>query len=295
VVNSNGVEAFDWHAHERASLQVRYEQSHRHKFSKRTIVDREPVDEANDLTGIARGAARRAARAEDASSLENEIQTVILEAPCAARIVEKLAPSFYGRSALQDRTQLAGEVGEPGLQRAAHDRGPPPRTHGHPPPADRRRGRSNPEHVPRGRRRPAGYLWDWASAREADEEPTGNGSAPFFGRHASVPSASLCNFWVEPGDVALEEMVEEASHAVLVRDGFMGDFTMDHTTGDFSFVAPMAFEVDGGQVRQPPKTTTVASDIFEALASIEHVGCEPARFTNGEFVPLTLGGVTCAT
>jgi PmbA protein len=139
------------------------------------------------------------------------------------------------------------------------------------------------------------FLYDSRSAFADGLAPPGNGLRPMELRYAGAPAPRVANIEMAPGDASLEELVEGAGRAVLVQDVMLGTFAFSLVNGDFSFVAPAAHAIEAGKVTHALPPTTVAGNLYRAVQDIQAIGKEPKRLLFGSFVPLRIGGVTCAT
>ncbi len=295
VVNSQGVEVWDHHAHQSMILELRARRGDRRKIARSAVYDRAPLRVNHDLADIAGQAAARADSAIQAKHLETPVQTVILDVQAAAILLGHLKPSFVGRAALEGRTAFSDRLGE---RVATEGLTLVDRPHG---PGGCRQQRVDDEGTPTQEIALiedgvlSNYVFDWSGALETDRRPTGHGYRPLMGRYASSPGPRIANLHVEPGGWTLEEMIADTDEAVLVRDALMGDFTLNHTTGDFSCVAPLAFHVENGKITRPLVSTTVAGNLFDMLENITAIGSDPSRYPGGQFLAMRLEGITCAT
>ena len=295
VANTEGVQAWDRQAHESFILEARCNQGDTHKAATVVRSGREPLDRLYDLGQEAQDAVERAHRATRPVYLGKLTDEVILDGFCSALLVEKLLPSLGGQSAAQGRSYLSGKLGEriadPALTLVDRPQGP----HGC------RHQRVDDEGIPT-QETPLvvdgvleSYLYSWGSAQRVGEAPTGHGLRPITNRYGSQPSQKPVNPVMAPGDKTLHQLVAGADEAVLVQDALLGSFTMDKMSGEFSFVAPMAFHVQGGEVKDALVSASISGNLFDVLGRIEGLGSQRIDLPKGSYVPLHLAGVTGAT
>lgn len=294
VANSAGVATWDHNAYENCVFEVR-SRGDVPKFAKTGAFGRHPVDECEDLAALARDIVELAGSSTGATRLDRPVQRVIFDAVAAKEILHRVLASFNGQAVHEGRSRLKGRIGE----RIAHEgltiRDRP--NDG----AGCRNQRVDDEGVPTRDTTlieagvATSFVYDWRASVEAGVPPTGNGFRSIDNRYADRPSPQTVNVEVAPGDRTLEEIVEGADRAVLVRGGVLGSFTMNPFLGDFSFVVPMAHYVEGGKIRHAVTSGTAGGNLFDALRHIEHIGRDVRRLVAGTSVPLAVGGVTFAT
>lgn len=295
VVNSRGVEVWDHHAHESLIVELRCRRGTTRKVARSAVYDRQPLDRDSDVAAMTRRTARRADSATQPGTLPEARTGVILDVQATAILLAHLIPAFVGRAALEGRTAFSGRLDE---RVAAEAFSLWDRPQG---PGGCRQQRIDDEGTPTSdlalidQGVLANYLFDWSGALESEQPPTGHGFRGLTSRYATPPGPRAANLHIEPGDWTLDEMIEDTDEGVLVMDELMGGFTLNHTTGDFSTVAPMAFRIDGGEIAGSLVSTTVAGNLFDMLENITAIGSGSARYPAGQFVPLRLEGITCAT
>jgi PmbA protein len=111
----------------------------------------------------------------------------------------------------------------------------------------------------------ASWLLDSYSARKLGLASTGNalrgaGGAPAPGTH---------NFWLEPGDATLDEIVADTPRGLLVTSLFGHGF--NSVTGDLSRGAAGHW-IEGGKLAFPVHEVTVAGNLGALLLAIDAVG-----------------------
>lgn len=294
VANSAGLVAGDANAYESVVYEVRCK-GETHKFAKTGAFARSPLDEGEDLVARCRSLVDLAASSTRPKPLDGPVTRAIFDGVAAKEILHRVMAAFDGRAVLQGRSRLKDRLGE----RVAHEsltfRDLPNDGVGC------RNQRVDDEGVPTrdltllDRGVVSSFLYDWRTAAEASVPPTGSGLRSLDGRYASMPSPGIVNLDVRPGDQTLDEMVEGADRAVLIRGSVLGSFTMNPTTGDFSFVVPMAHLIEKGRIRHALPSGTAAGNLFDCIRQVEGLGREVTRLAGGTSVPLAVAGVTFAT
>ncbi|HET6404266.1 MAG TPA: TldD/PmbA family protein [Candidatus Thermoplasmatota archaeon] len=114
-----------------------------------------------------------------------------------------------------------------------------------------------------------GVLAAWmhvrGSAPESDDAPTGNGRSLDF-RHP--PIVRMRNTYFEPGDMSVEEALEELGTGVYLCGGRGG---APHSEGSFMFTAQRGYLVENGEIVAPIRSTSIYGNIFDFLHNIEGV------------------------
>jgi PmbA protein len=78
-------------------------------------------------------------------------------------------------------------------------------------------------------------------------------------------------YMIEPGDMALEEMIQSTPRGVLLGRFSGGNPSQN---GDFSGVAKNSFYIENGQIQYPISETMVSGNIVEMLNNIEQISKE---------------------
>ncbi len=117
------------------------------------------------------------------------------------------------------------------------------------------------------------YLFDryWANREGlrsgAQEQSTGNS------RRTGIkfpPGVGISNFFIEPGDIELPQMLEGFLHGMVVEE-VMGLHTVDPISGDFSLGCSGDW-IDRGQKVHPVKSVAIAGNLFELFRGVIGVG-----------------------
>jgi len=118
------------------------------------------------------------------------------------------------------------------------------------------------------------YLYDryWANRERilspgSQEKSTGNS------RRAGIkfpPGVGISNFFVEPGDLDLPQLLEGFLHGMVVEE-VMGLHTVDPISGDFSLGCSGDW-IDRGEKVHPVKSVAIAGNLFELFRGVIGVG-----------------------
>jgi TldD protein len=106
---------------------------------------------------------------------------------------------------------------------------------------------------------------DRSYAASLGEEPTGNGRAEDFRSSVIV---RMRNTYFKPGDMTLEELLED------VKDGFLMESVMGGQTssdGTFQFGIQEGYRVVNGEVREPIRGAGIAGYTIETIGNIDGV------------------------
>jgi PmbA protein len=120
-----------------------------------------------------------------------------------------------------------------------------------------------------------GFLYDSRTARKASTETTGNASR---GSYRSPPSVGTSNLVIEPGAEDLAGLVRRAGDGLYVTDVAGLHSGVNPVSGTFS-VGASGRLITGGELGQPVRELTIASDLVSMLRAVEAVGSE------GRWVP----------
>lgn len=101
------------------------------------------------------------------------------------------------------------------------------------------------------------------SAPESNDEPTGNGRTLDF-RHP--PIVRMRNTYFEPGDLTVEEALDELGDGIYLCGGRGG---APHSEGSFMFTAQRGYLIEKGEIVAPLRSTSIYGNIFDFLRNIE--------------------------
>ncbi len=110
------------------------------------------------------------------------------------------------------------------------------------------------------------YLFDRETAARFGFEPTGNARA--F-EYSDEPLIRMRNTYIEPGDWALDEMLEDMGHGYLLKGSGPGQAD---SSAEFMFGVQEAHRVEGGEVGELLRGVTISGNAFEVLSSVDAVG-----------------------
>ncbi|NIP67053.1 TldD/PmbA family protein, partial [Candidatus Bathyarchaeota archaeon] len=136
------------------------------------------------------------------------------------------------------------------------------------------------------------HLYDSYAAQREDKESSGNAKREWPEPFLTTPSVSTTNLLVKPGSKNLQEMIGEVEEGILITDMVMGVGHANTITGEFSVVAPSAFQVEQGEILHPLEPVTVAGNFFQALKRVVRIGSDTRLLTVGKIPSMILGGLT---
>jgi PmbA protein len=114
------------------------------------------------------------------------------------------------------------------------------------------------------------FLYDGYTARRAGRRSTGNGSR---GSYRMPPSVGATNVVVEPGESTTAELVRSVGEGLYVT-GVSGLHSgVNAISGTFS-VGATGRLISGGELAEPAREMTIASDLVSMLKAVEAVGSE---------------------
>jgi len=114
------------------------------------------------------------------------------------------------------------------------------------------------------------YLYDTYTARRAGRSSTGNGER---GSYRTPPSVDATNLLVTPGTASESELLQAAGDGVYVM-GVSGLHSgVNPISGTFS-VGATGRTIEGGELAQPLREMTIASDLVSMLQAIEALGSD---------------------
>ena len=110
----------------------------------------------------------------------------------------------------------------------------------------------------------ASYLLDSYSARKLGMQTTGSAARSA----GSPPSVGTTNFWLEPGDASLEEIIADTGRGLLVTELIGMGF--NPVTGDYSRGAAGLW-IENGEIAHPVEEITIAGNLGEMLLNVDRV------------------------
>ena len=127
-----------------------------------------------------------------------------------------------------------------------------------------------------------GFLFDRYTAHAAGRSSTGNGTR---GSYRTPPSVGATNLVLEPGRSSLSELFEAAGDGLYVMDVSGLHSGVNPASGTFS-VGATGRSIRSGELAEPVREATIASDLVSMLRAVRAVGAE------GRWLPF--GGSVCA-
>jgi PmbA protein len=247
--------------------------------------------EGLDPEAIGREGAERATAMIGATKPVSRSCPVVLD-PTVAASFAGLIGGALGASAVQrGRSPFAGRLGQELASEALvlHDDGRDPNGPASAP--------FDGEGVPRRRTaliedgRLQAFLYDTYTANREGSASTGNAA-----RHGyrSQPSVSPSNLVVAPGSLAFAELLAEAGEGVFVTDVAGLHSGVNPVTGVFS-VGASGRAIRGGELAEPLREFTIASDLVAMLGAIRATGAEARWVPFGGSVstpPLLIGAMS---
>ena len=114
------------------------------------------------------------------------------------------------------------------------------------------------------------FLFDTRTGRKGKRESTANASR---GSYRSPPSVGTSNLVIEPGSGTLEELVSRAGDGLYVTDVAGLHSGVNPVSGTFS-VGASGRLIENGELGQPVRELTIASDLVSMLRAVEGVGAQ---------------------
>jgi PmbA protein len=248
---------------------------------------------ALDPAAIGREAAERATAMIGSDKPASRACPVVLDATVAASFVGLLGKALGADAVQRGRSPLATSLGERVAADAfvLRDDGLVPEGFGSSP--------FDAEGVPR-RRTPLveggallTFLHDSYTARRGEATSTGNAGRSGY---RSPPGVAASNLIVSPGAMSREELFGEAGEGVYVTDVAGLHAGVNPVTGVFS-VGASGRAIRGGELAEPLREFTIASDLVSMLRSVRAAGATPRWVPFGGSVstpPLLVGEMTVA-
>jgi PmbA protein len=114
------------------------------------------------------------------------------------------------------------------------------------------------------------YLHDSYTARRGGARSTGNAARASY---RSPPSVSTSNLVLEPGELSLEQLLEQADDGVYITEVAGLHSGVNPVTGRYS-VGASGRAISGGELAEPLREFTIAGDLLGTLAAVKAVGSE---------------------
>jgi PmbA protein len=240
---------------------------------------------------IGREAADRASEMIGARKPPSRVCPVVLDATVAASFVGLLGKALSANAVQRGRSPLAARLGEEVAAEAfvLRDDGLDPEGFASAP--------IDAEGTPRGRTalieggRLRAYLYDTYTARRGETASTGNAGRSGY---RAPPAVGPSNLIVAPGTAGFEELLREAGDGVLVDDVAGLHSGVNPVSGIFS-VGASGRAIRGGELAEPLREFTIASDLVSMLKAVRAAGVESRWVPFGDSVsapPLLIGEMT---
>jgi PmbA protein len=246
-----------------------------------------------DPAAVGREGAERATEMIGAAKPDSRSCPVVLDPTVAASFIG-LVGSGLGADAVQrGRSPFAGRVGTEvgGEALILHDDGLDPAGPASSPFDGEGVASARTALIERGALR--SYLFDTYTARRGDAESTGSAGRAGY---RSLPRVSTSNLVVAPGTLGFEELLAEAGEGVCVTDVAGLHSGVNPVTGVFS-VGASGRSIRGGELAEPLREFTIASDLVSMLGAVRAAGSEARWVPFGGSVsapPLLIGEMTVA-
>ena len=114
----------------------------------------------------------------------------------------------------------------------------------------------------------SGYLFDVRTARKGGRTTTGNAGR---GSYRTPPSVSATNLVLDAGGESLEELAQRAGDGLYVASVAGLHSGVNPVSGTFS-VGATGRLIEGGELGQPVREMTIASDLVTMLQAVQAVG-----------------------
>jgi len=115
------------------------------------------------------------------------------------------------------------------------------------------------------------FLYDAYTARRGEAATTGNAGRSGY---RSPPGVSASNLIVSPGSLSFAELLSEAGDGVFVNDVAGLHSGVNPVSGVFS-VGASGRAIVGGELAEPLREFTIASDLVSMLRAVRAAGSEP--------------------
>jgi PmbA protein len=225
---------------------------------------------ALDPAAIGREGAERAAAMIGAGKPKSRSCPVVLDPTVAASFIALIGRGLAASAVQRGRSPFAERLGEEVANEALllHDDGLDPEGFASAP--------FDAEGVPRRRTAliEAGslrtFLYDTYTANRGEAASTGSASRSGY---RSQPSVSASNLIVAPGELGFAELLREAGDGVLVTDVAGLHSGVNPVSGVFS-VGASGRVIRAGELAEPLREFTIASDLVSMLRSVRAVGAD---------------------
>jgi PmbA protein len=224
-----------------------------------------------DPAAIGREGAERAAEMIGSTKPASSGCPVVLDPTVAASFIGLLGRAAGADAVQRGRSPLADRLGEEVASEAfvLHDDGLDPGGFATAPIDAEGTPRRRTALIEAGRLRT--FLHDSYTARRGGAASTGNAGRSGY---RSPPGVGASNLVVSPGAASLEQLLHEAGEGVYVNDVAGLHSGVNPVTGVFS-VGASGRAIRGGELAEPLREFTIASDLVSMLSAVRAAGSEP--------------------
>lgn len=121
------------------------------------------------------------------------------------------------------------------------------------------------------------YLYNLKSAKKDGVKSTGNG---FKGGYKSSIGTSVTNFFIKNGEKAFDDIIEEVSNGIIIKEVSGLHAGVNGISGDFSLLAEGVL-VEDGKITKPINQITIAGNFYEVLKNVKSVANDLKFSTSG--------------
>ena len=217
-----------------------------------------------ELTVIGQKAAERALKKLGGQKIKSGQMPVLFSPRTASSILDLLCSALDGEEVLLGNSFLVGQLGQKLFQDNITILDHPliPRLTGSYPFDGEGMNSRQKTVIEKGRL--ITYLHNSYSSQRLNLPLTGNASISI----SSTPGIKNGNFYLQPGQGSLDDLVGEIKYGLLVDDLFLSG--INETSGDFSFGCS-GFLVEKGHPTQPVKEITIAGNLLQLFGSISAI------------------------
>ena len=112
------------------------------------------------------------------------------------------------------------------------------------------------------------YLHSLKTAKKFNTTPTGNSKRNSYKSPLSIAPS---NFYVQPGDNSLEDMISSIENGIYIIDVAGLHSGLNPVSGDFSLSAS-GYEIKSGKINRPINQITIAGNLYKVFNDIEAIG-----------------------
>ncbi len=119
------------------------------------------------------------------------------------------------------------------------------------------------------------FVYDQFYALKDNTKSTGNGLRQsdvfyiFDGKYGVEPANQVSNFYVKPGDVSYDDLIEDISHGILIEQ--FSWLNPDPVTGNFSSEIRAGYYIKNGEISEPIKGGLIIGNIFDMIKKIDAI------------------------